>query len=193
MSRWLPLPPALWLGAELAFAEGANGNCSHMEAASAARHFAYLISALTPQVMHSQAARQQGGTTAWAGRGARAGPRGSARPQRRARALWGWLGLAAENSRRLGGAATGAPHIASLQPPDSPGLQHEGRDALPRGELIPSAPLGHQRPASCSTQVRFLDVERTPGTSSKASAQGASLAHPKAGGSQAPTLMQKST
>lgn len=193
---WPPLPAALWLGAELAFAEGANGNCSHMEAASAARHFAYLISALTPRVMHSQAARQQGGTTGWAGRGAQAGPRGSARPQRRARALWGWLGLAAENSRRLGGAAAGAPHIAALQPPDSPRFRHEARDALPRGELFPLAPLGHQRPASRSTQVRFVDVEQTPGTFPdfhKASAQGASPAHPKAGSSQAPTPMQKPT
>jgi len=40
-TRWVSLPPAFSLSTNIAFAEGANGNCSHMEAESAARHFAY--------------------------------------------------------------------------------------------------------------------------------------------------------
>lgn len=40
-TRWASLPPAFSLSTNIAFAEGANGNCSHMEAESAARHFAY--------------------------------------------------------------------------------------------------------------------------------------------------------
>lgn len=193
-SRWPPLPAALWLGAELAFAEGANGNCSHMEAASAARHFAYLISALTPRVMHSQAARQQGGTTGWAGRGTRAGPRGSARLQHRARALWGWLGLAAENSHRLGSAATGAPHVVALQPPDSPRFRHEARDALPRGELFPLNTLGtpvpglSQHPGEiCGCRVNSGDVPGFP------QSQRPGCKPSPAQSSQAPTPMQKPT
>lgn len=40
-TRGVSLPPAFSLSTNIAFAEGANGNCSHMEAESAARHFAY--------------------------------------------------------------------------------------------------------------------------------------------------------
>lgn len=40
-TRWVSLPPAFSLSTNIAFAEGANGNCSHMEAESAAKHFAY--------------------------------------------------------------------------------------------------------------------------------------------------------
>lgn len=72
-------PTRFLLSAKMGFAEGANGNCSHMEAESAARRS-------HPRSCTRRQPRLQGGTTGW---GLWAGPQGSAGP------AWGclwWLG-----------------------------------------------------------------------------------------------------